>query len=101
MKIFILATLLATIGVLNIGYYTYLEELDPIRVWFIKKHPTFQVEFYNIYAGGMIETKLEKLSVRRRNLMIDYCKYRLGIITELKTEEELERCKVGQYRSEF
>lgn len=98
-KLILVLTLI--IAALNIGYYTYLEDADPEKVFFIKKSLTLQIAFENIFANEGDHKKLHQLSEKERTQVIDYCRYRLGITTALKTEEELERCKEGQHPSEF
>lgn len=92
MKKLIAAALLILLGVLNIGYYEALEDADVETIAFIKKHPTLQIKFYNIHANDGDTRKVERLTDEQRGWIIDYCKYRLGIETELKTQEDVERC---------
>ncbi|MDO9618018.1 MAG: hypothetical protein Q7J43_10100 [Pseudomonas sp.] len=78
---------------LKVGVYeTYFAE-DNRSVFFIKKHPTLQVRFENIFLTDEDDKKLDQLSDEERNVVINYCKYRLGVKAELKTQEELEACK--------
>jgi hypothetical protein len=60
---------------------------------FIKKSPTFQVRFENIFAHQRTPKRLLELSLEERQRVINYCKYRLGIETHLETESDLDRCK--------
>ena len=92
MKKLIAAALLALIAALYIGYYTALEDGDVETVLFIKKHPTFQIEFYNIHANDGDLHKLERLSPEQRKWITDYCRYRLGIDTDLTTQADVEMC---------
>ena len=62
-------------------------------MFFIKKQPTFQMEFVNLSANDADSKNLDELDDEERQLVIDYCKYRLGIEIELKTQEELDACK--------
>lgn len=78
---------------LNIGVYeTHFAE-DNRAVFFIKKHPALQVRFENIFLTDEDDKPIDRLSNEERSVVINYCKYRLGIKTELKTQEELELCK--------
>ena len=78
---------------LNVGFYeTYFAE-DNRTVFFIKKYPTLQVRFENIFLSDRDDKPLAYLSDEERGVVIAYCKYRLGIETELKTQDELEACK--------
>ncbi|MFJ3485445.1 hypothetical protein ACIPL1_18945 [Pseudomonas sp. NPDC090202] len=61
--------------------------------FFIKKYPTFQVEFENLFANYKDHKALAELTPKERQKIIDYCKYRLGIITTLETQDDLESCK--------
>lgn len=78
---------------LNAGVYeTHFAE-DNRSVFFIKKHPTLQVRFENIFLTDEDDKTIDRLSDEERSMVINYCKYRLGIKTELKTQKELEACK--------
>lgn len=94
-KIILVLTILALSFLwLNIGVYeTHFAE-DSRSVFFIKKHPTLQVRFENIFLTDEDDKPIDRLSNEERSVVINYCKYRLGIKTELKTQEELEVCKL-------
>lgn len=78
---------------LNVGFYkTYFAEGNRY-VFFIKKHPTTQVRFENIFLTDQDDKTFDQLNDEDRSLVINYCKYRLGINTALKTQEELNACK--------
>jgi hypothetical protein len=91
-KLIILITLVFG-AVLFIGYYKAIDDAELNTVFFIKKYPTFQVKFENLFANDADNKKLPELDNEERQLVIDYCKYRLGIKTELRAQEELETCK--------
>lgn len=93
-KIILVLTILALSFLwLNVGVYeTYFAE-DNRSVFFIKKHPTLQVRFENIFLTDEDDKPINRLSDEERKSVINYCKYRLGIETELRTQEELEACK--------
>jgi hypothetical protein len=78
---------------LNVGVYETRFAEDNRVVFFIKKHPTLQVQFVNIFLTDEDEKLLDQLSDEERRTVINYCKYRLGIETGLRTQEELETCK--------
>ncbi|AOE84994.1 hypothetical protein [Pseudomonas sp. TCU-HL1] len=84
---------LTLLAVLFVGYYEVLEEAETHSVFFIKKSPTLQVKFRHLFANDADDKPLNQLSDEEQRAVIDYCKYRLGIGTELKTQEELETCK--------
>ncbi|MGE8497078.1 MAG: hypothetical protein ACN6O6_06165 [Pseudomonas sp.] len=89
----LLVALAVSLAWLGVGFYkTYFAE-DNRLVFFIKKHPTFQVRFENIYASDQDDKPLERLNDEERQVVIAYCKYRLGIRTELNSQAELEMCK--------
>ncbi|RMQ47015.1 hypothetical protein ALQ04_00096 [Pseudomonas cichorii] len=93
MKKLMIAAILAVLAVLYVGYYEALEDGDIETVIFIKKHPTFQVKFYNIHANDGEVRRVERLSNEERELIIDYCRYKLGIDTELSMQNEVEACR--------
>ncbi|AHF69007.1 hypothetical protein PCH70_38540 [Pseudomonas cichorii JBC1] len=93
MKKLIVVAALAVLVVLYVGYYEALEDGDIETVVFIKKHPTFQVKFYNIHANDGEVRRVERLSDEERELIIDYCWYRLGINTGLKEQDDIEACR--------
>lgn len=49
--------------------------------------------FVNIFDSDADDKPLNELDEEQRKQVIDYCKYRLGIDTTLKTQAELEACK--------
>ena len=91
-KLIILIALLLT-GALFIGYYKAIDDAELNTVCFIKKSPTFQVEFESLFANDADDKELYKLNGEERQLVIDYCRYRLGTKTELKSQDELDACK--------
>ncbi|GFM64861.1 hypothetical protein PSCICJ_09790 [Pseudomonas cichorii] len=93
MKKLVAAATLVVLALLYVGYYEALEDGDIETVVFIKKQPTFQVKFYNIHANDGEIRRVERLSDEEQRLIIDYCRYRLGIDTELKTQDDVETCK--------
>lgn len=93
MKKALIVITLACIAILYVGYYETRYVEDNKMVFFIKKAPTLQVEFVNLFANDADNKKVHELDDEERQVVIDYCKYRLGIETELKTQEELEICK--------
>lgn len=75
------------------GFYETRWAEDNKRVFFIKKYPTLKVEFVNLFASDADDKTLGQLNPLERVTVRDYCKYRLGIETELKTQAELDACK--------
>jgi hypothetical protein len=93
MKKIILPIALLLAGVLFVGYYKAIDDAELNTVFFIKKSPTFQVKFENLFANDADNKKLNELNGEERELVVDYCKYRLGIVTTLSSQKELEACK--------
>ncbi|QXZ15563.1 hypothetical protein KVQ82_06520 [Pseudomonas sp. AO-1] len=85
--------ILVLVTVLYVGYYEALEDGDIETILFIKKHPTFQMKFYNIHANDGEIRQVERLTEQERKWIIDYCRYRLGIDTDLKTQNDVEVCR--------
>lgn len=93
MKLLLIILSTTIVAMLYIGFYEKMEDAYPEKVFFIKKSPTFQMEFENIFAYESDDKKLSELSEAERNLVINYCKYRVGLDTTLKSQSELEKCK--------
>ncbi|POA50542.1 hypothetical protein C1893_03095 [Pseudomonas sp. MPR-ANC1] len=93
MKKLLIAVILAVVTMLYVGYYEALEDGDIETIVFIKKHPTFQMKFYNIHANDGEIRKVERLTAEERGRIIDYCRYRLGIDADLKTQDDVEMCR--------
>ncbi|MDR7107266.1 MULTISPECIES: hypothetical protein [Pseudomonas] len=93
MKFLLIIVPTILVAFLYIGFYERMEDAYPEKVFFIKKYPTFQIKFENIFAYESDDKKLSELSDTERQLVIQYCKYRLGVTTTLKNQNELEECK--------
>lgn len=93
MKKLIALLVLVLVTVLYVGYYEALEDGDIETILFIKKHPTFQMKFYNIHANDGEIRQVERLTDQERKWIIDYCRYRLGIDTDLKAQNDVEICR--------
>ncbi|MEN1834460.1 hypothetical protein AAIM60_16380 [Pseudomonas lijiangensis] len=93
MKKTIVLLTLTLIAWLFIGCYESIDDAEVNTVFFIKKRPTPQLKFVNIFANDADDKKLHELNERQRELVINYCKYRLGIETRLDNEAELGECK--------
>ncbi|WP_373875091.1 hypothetical protein [Pseudomonas tohonis] len=85
------ATLLA--AWLTTGVYKTRFAEDNRLVFFIKRQPSFRVAFVNPFATDADSKPLSRLNAQERQEVIDYCRYRLGIATELKTQDELDNCE--------
>ncbi len=93
MKSLMFFVAIALVAALFVGYYEKMEDADPEKVFFLKKQPTLKVHFVNIFAYESDDKKLSELSDEEKRHVIDYCKYRLGISTDLKDQQALEACK--------
>lgn len=93
MKLLLVIILVTLVVVLYIGVYEEMEDAYPEKVFFIKKSPTFQMKFENIFAYESDDKNLSELNDVDRHKVIQYCKYRLGITTALQSQQELEACK--------
>ncbi len=91
-KIFI-SFILISIAHLYLGYYVSLDFEDPRIEIFIKKHPTLQVRFENIYTSDEERKHLKDLSTAELIMVRSYCKFRLGNDSQLRNQDELEACK--------
>lgn len=77
--------------VLNVGYYNVSHESEPdFSVFFWKTSPSFQVRFVHIATEHWGEDP--QITDERRQFVIDYCKYRLGIETQLDHPDDIKRC---------
>jgi len=93
MKLIAITTSLAMLLCLTVGYYKSAGMHGPVQ-WhfFIKKSPTFKVEFTNLFAKSGDYPRFQCLSDSERRQIIDYCKYRLGIEANLQSQQEMLRC---------
>ena len=73
------------------GYVkSYLDD-EVQTTYFIKRFPTFQVQFYDPFANEGDDTRVDRLSPTQRKMFSDYCKYRFGITSY--DANSLEKCK--------
>lgn len=93
MRQYLLTLIPSLIAWLFIGYYDSIEDAEIHSHFFIKNSPTLQIKFTNIYANNADPKRLAELDTQQRQLVIDYCKYRLGIEVQLNTDDELEACQ--------
>lgn len=59
--------------------------------FFIKRHPTLIMEFYDPFANEGDDKSIDQLSISERARFAEYCKYRLGI--DNNSTQALEKCK--------
>lgn len=93
MKSLLIISTIICVVVLYVGFYEKMEDAYSEKVFFIKKSPTFQMKFENIFAYESDDKTLGELNGTERKLIIQYCKYRLGVTTDLHNQEDLELCK--------
>ena len=93
MKSILISATLIIIAHLYLGYYVSLDFEDPRLEIFIKKHPTLQVRFENIYTSEEEPKPLKDLSTAELIMLRNYCKFRLGIDNPLRSQDDLEVCK--------
>ncbi|WP_260854591.1 hypothetical protein [Paraburkholderia sp. BCC1884] len=73
------------------GYVkSYLDD-EVQTTFFVKRHPTFQMEFYDPFANEGESSPIDRLSAFDRARFADYCKYRLGV--DQFSTRALEMCK--------
>lgn len=85
------AVIIAT--TLSFGYYKTSWVEDNEIAFFIKNSPTLQIKFVNYFSTNSEgKSKIHKLDNNDRRLIIDYCKYHLGIEIDIKTQEEMDTC---------
>ena len=94
MKKLLIGAALVMGAILYSGYYQALEDGDIETILFIKKHPTWQMRFHNIHANDGEIRQVERLTDEERKMIIDYCRYRLGLDTALRTQDDVERCSI-------
>lgn len=92
MKLLLFVSALALLAVLNIGYYNEVSDDDVHAVFFLKKTPALRMQFFNVHANDGDYRKVDRLTDDLRQDIIDYCKYRLGIETEVRTQADVEMC---------
>lgn len=73
------------------GYaHSYSDEESHI-VFFVKKFPTFKVEFYNPDASESDYEPFNELPSEKKQAIADYCKYRFGVTSG--QAEAIESCR--------
>lgn len=82
---------LAMAWVMAVGYYKSRRDHDDEVIYFVKKFPTFRMEFENPFANEGDPPPVDDLSPEVRQALRDYCKYRFGILRS--DTKSLEECK--------
>jgi hypothetical protein len=76
---------------LFVGYvHSYLDE-EPRITFFVKKFPTFKVEFYNPDASESDYEPFNQLSLEKRKALAEYCTYKFGVTSD--QSEAIENCR--------
>jgi hypothetical protein len=84
---------LALVGIAYTGYVkSYLDE-ESQTTFFLKKIPTFRMEFHDPFANEGNDIPIPKLTHRDRTSFSDYCKYRFGIMDA--SDDGLRSCQTG------
>lgn len=52
------------------------------------------MRFYKTHANDGEIRQVERLTDEERKMIIDYCRYRLGLDTALRTQDDVERCRI-------
>jgi hypothetical protein len=78
--------------ILYTGYYETQWAEDNRIVFFIKKEPTLQIAFTNMFSRDSDLKDVHKLSKQERREAIEFCRFFSGLYTELKSQTELEAC---------
>lgn len=96
MRKIVLWLVLAIISVLylKIGYYTSYEDEEESIIFFVKSTLTPKLRFSNIFATEEDPRPLNRLLPEQRLKVIEYCKYRVGLETDLNTQADLDACSV-------
>ena len=58
--------------------------------FFIKTFPTFKIEFYNPDAGESDYEPFSRLSMKKREALVEYCRYRYRLGP---SDAEVEFCR--------
>ncbi|HEX8542141.1 MAG TPA: hypothetical protein VF671_10585 [Pseudomonas sp.] len=90
LKYLIPLVLAVLVLVLNVGYYVEVDENSEGRQYFIKRALTFQVKFRSLYSHWT--WSYDALTIEQKQELVDYCKYRWGIVTDLDHADELKTC---------
>ncbi|MFJ3470213.1 hypothetical protein [Pseudomonas sp. NPDC090201] len=92
MKIYAFLLALLAPAILYTGYYKTQWAEDNRTVFFLKKEPTLQVAFTNMFSRDSDLQNVHTLSSQERREAIEFCRYFSGLHTELKSQSELEAC---------
>ncbi|WP_214658485.1 hypothetical protein [Pseudomonas folii] len=99
-KIIVLASCAALTAsiILFTGYYKTSWAEDNKIIVFIKKKPTLQIKFVNYFSTDSEDkSNVHQLDRKDRRLVVDYCKYHLGIEIEMNTQEEMDTCEAAYH----
>jgi hypothetical protein len=91
-KIIYLAALILVLLIawLFTGYVrSYLDD-EQQTTFFIKKFPSFQMEFSDPFANEGDSPAIADLSTVDRKSLVEYCKYRFGVTSD--SDEALDEC---------
>jgi hypothetical protein len=77
----LLAFIISAGTALNVGYYDTPWAEDNITIFFIRREPTLQLKFENMFATDRAFDPVRNLSDDDRQDLIYFCRYRLGYVT--------------------
>lgn len=81
----------AAVAVAYTGYVKSYLDHEVQTTFFVKRHPTLQIEFYDPFANEGDDVPIGQLSPSDRARFADYCKYRFGAVNA--SAQALEACK--------
>ena len=81
----------ALVALAYTGYVKSYLDHEVQTTFFVKRYPTFQIEFYDPFANEGDDVTINQLSPSDRARFADYCKYRFGVVNV--SNRALEACK--------
>ena len=73
-----------------IGYFYSYRDEEAGTYFFLKRVPTFRIEFHNPDAGESDYEPFSSLSVEKQQALLDYCHFRYGLGPG---EREIKMCR--------
>jgi hypothetical protein len=84
-------TCIMTVAVLYTGFVKSYLDHEVQTTFFIKRFPTFQMEFFDPFANEGDDVPMSQMSTSDRAEFAAYCKYRFGL--DADSDLALEDCK--------
>lgn len=82
-------------SILFVDYYVEVGENERENRYFIKRYPTFQIEFRSLYSHPSWD--YDELTVEQQKELIVYCKFRWSIDADLDRSDELKACSSRKF----